>query len=206
MNVEMLRRWVRNELDRDARREVGRWMLRSTDPQLPSLLQGLIKEHEEEVADAALCSKWPGRAFVIDLWSRLVGEGRATFEALRPAELAGGAVLGTAASGSGLAFRRVGDEVVIDVTIAEDSRNVALLATTDLGEEHVLFGPSSLPAGTHVNVARWTPESEEGRVVVWLALVAVSAPLDELRTLASINTLAVRGDAEVLAARWSFEE
>lgn len=48
MDYHTLRAWVRGELPPERRREVGRQLLRSTDPRLPGLLRGLIREHERE--------------------------------------------------------------------------------------------------------------------------------------------------------------
>jgi hypothetical protein len=79
---------------------------------------------------------------------------------------------------------------------------VAVLATTDLGDEHVLLAPTELAPGTWVDVARWAPEPGEGRVTVWVALVPAGAP-PALRTLADLEALVRAGTASVVAARWS---
>jgi hypothetical protein len=48
MDIDQLRKWVRDELPAEERRAVGRELLRSSDPGLPGVLQGLIREHELE--------------------------------------------------------------------------------------------------------------------------------------------------------------
>jgi len=49
--IDQLRKWVRDELPSNVRREVGRWLLRAADPAVPGIVQGLIREHEEEIAN-----------------------------------------------------------------------------------------------------------------------------------------------------------
>ena len=48
MPLDRLRKWDRDELPPEERLEVGRWLLRSTDPTVSDILQGLIVEHEKE--------------------------------------------------------------------------------------------------------------------------------------------------------------
>lgn len=203
MNVDLLRGWVRDELDPATRREVGRWMLRAQDPELPGILQGFVREHEEELADAAFAARWPDRGFLVELWRRMLDAGRAGVEALGSPALAGGAVLGAGVTETGLCFRAVDDEVVVDITLAGEQRLVAVLATTDRGDEHVLFGPRELSSGTYMTVARWAPEAEDGRVTVWLATVPVGGDVGALRTVQAAATSARTGTAELVAARWS---
>ena len=203
MDIGQIRRWVRGTLPPDERRMVGRWMLRSSDTALPNIVQGLIREHQEELADAALRARAPERGFVLELWARLLDLGRATMEALRPPEMAGGAVLGGAAAGSGLVFRSVKGEVVIDALVAGDQKLASLLATTDLADEHLLFEPAILVPGTYAAVAAWTPEERDGRVTFWLVLAPATSDAALLRDLASVHAVVGRGEAEVVAARWT---
>jgi hypothetical protein len=203
VNIDMLRRWVRNELAPAERREVGRWMLRCPDPALPEVLYGLVREHEEELADLSLRERAPARSFVIDLWRRLLDGGHATIEALRPPAVAGGPVLGPAATANGIAFREVQGEVVVDLLIAEMDRRVAVLATSDLGDEHLLLEPAELAAGRYADVARWTPDPAEGRVTLWLVLAATAIDPDAMRSLTDVERLVARGAASVVAARWT---
>lgn len=203
MDIEQIRRWVRGTLPPDERRTVGRWMLRSSDAALPSIVQGLIREHQEELADAALRARAPERGFVLELWAWLLDSGRATMEALRPPEMAGGAVLGGAAAGSGLVFRSVKGEVVIDAMVAGEQKLVSVLATTDLADEHVLLVPTVLLPGTYAALAAWTPEERDGRVTFWLVLAAATSDPTLIRDLASVHTVVGRGEAELVAARWT---
>ena len=202
MDIERLRQWVRGTLPRDERREVGRWMLRSTDPSIPTIIQGLIREHEEEMADAALRRLAPERNFVSEIWARLLESGRATLETVGPPAFAGGPVLGVATIHSGLQFRRVGGEIVVDVVLVEGERRVSLVATTDLGDEHLLLEPTVLQPGAYADVARWTPDPAEGRVAVWLALAAPDTNSSTMKDLLGVRDLTAAGSCEVIAARW----
>lgn len=203
MNIDMLRKWVRDELDPLRRREVGRWMLRCSDPQVPEIMHGLVREYEEEIADIALRTRAPGRSFVADLWHRLLESGRAGIESLRPPALVGGAVLGSATAATGLAFREIGEEVIVDLLITQTASMIAVFATTDLGDEHLLLKPTPLIAGTYADVTRWTPESSEGRITIWLVLAPLDTDTERLQTLLSVKTLVELGTADVIAARWS---
>lgn len=203
IDIEQIRRWVRGTLSPDDRRVVGRWMLRSSDTALPSIVQGLIREHQEELADAALRARAPQRGFVLELWAWLLDSGRATMEALRPPEMAGGAVLGGAAAGSGLIFRSVKGDVVIDAMVAGEQKLVSVLATTDLADEHLLFEPTVLVPGTYAAVAAWTPEERDGRVTFWLVLAPATSDAALIRDLGSVRTVVDRGEAELVAARWT---
>jgi hypothetical protein len=49
MDCDDIRAWVRGTLSPERCREVGRYLLRSTDPRIPAILQGLIREHEREL-------------------------------------------------------------------------------------------------------------------------------------------------------------
>lgn len=178
-------------------------MLRTGDPALPSVLQGLIREHEDELADAALRHRAPERGFVADLWRQLLDAGRATVHGLRAPELAGGAVLGTAQPTSGLVFRQLDGEVVIDVVIAGGARTASVLATTDLGDEHVLLEPSTLEPGTYVDAARWTPEPSEGRVTLWLVLAPSDLEPAQTRPLSAVSEAMASEAIELIAARWT---
>ena len=72
MTEETLRRWVRGQLPPAERREVSRWMLRCTDPELPELLQALTREARDEARDADLIAQ--GRGALVRAW-RALGRG-----------------------------------------------------------------------------------------------------------------------------------
>lgn len=206
MNLETLRQWVRGELDPATRRQVGRWILRASNPDLPEILYGLVREFEHEQADLTLVDRSPGRAFVVDLWRYLLDQGQATIEALRPAAMAGGPVLGWAASDTHLAFRNDDPNVVVDLALAGPPRLVALIGTTDLGDEHLLVKPTVLEPGNYAGVASWFPEPGEGRVTVWLVLAPATADASALSDLASAEHMSRNGDATIVAYRWSDPE
>ena len=201
MDIESLRRWVRRELPPDERREVGRWMLRSTDPDLPGILQGLVREHEDELADAAVALRKPSWAVVLELWRTLQQTGQTIVEALRPPDLAGGAVLAPSAQGAALSFRRDSGEVVVDLVL-QDRARVALFGTTDQPEEFLLMSPTVLEPGPHVDVTRWTPEDADGRVTLWLVMAEPQDPELRFDRLAEVVALHRAGTVEILAGRW----
>ncbi|MCK6517371.1 hypothetical protein L6R46_20200 [Myxococcota bacterium] len=202
MNLELLRRWVRRELEPGERREVGRWMLRSTDPSLPGVLHGLVRELEEERLDAAITARSPTHAFLVGLWHSLINAGRASIATLQPPALAGGAVLGAAAAPTGFGFRDVGGEIAIDLMLSHHSGVCSVFATTDQAEEHLLLPPTDLQAGIYADVARWTPEDSEGRVTLWLVIATEETDRTSLLTLRSVEPLLAAGAVKVVAARW----
>lgn len=112
-------------------------------------------------------------------------------------------MLGTAQPTSGLVFRQLDGEVVIDVVIAGGSRTASVLATTDLGDEHVLLEPSTLEPGTYVDTARWTPEPSEGRVTLWLVLAPSGLEPAQTRPLYAVSEAMASEAVALIAARWT---
>lgn len=199
MSFEEVRKWVRNELDPADRRRVGRWLMRSTDPQLPELLQQLILEHQEELADKGLRTRLPHRAFLVDLWQRLAQLGDAVLVPVAGTGIPVQAHLGTASSGGGLSLRRVGEEVLLDLSLLDGPLLVSVLATTDQGEEHLLLRPTTLEAGRWAGVGAWEPEAHEGRVTFWLCRAPVGA---DPATLAEMAVASRTANVEIRAVRW----
>jgi len=70
MNEQTLRAWVRGELSAPERRDVTRWIIRCSDPQLPAVLEGLAVEARESSAERA----W---SELTEAFYRLLDQGRA---------------------------------------------------------------------------------------------------------------------------------
>lgn len=77
MNEDRLRRWADNALTPEEAREVYRWMVRCTDPDLPLVLSGLMRERREREADRGLSGRGAFWGRLVEGWQRLVGEGHA---------------------------------------------------------------------------------------------------------------------------------
>jgi hypothetical protein len=199
MNLDQLRRWVRDELAPTERREVGRWILRCGDPALPVVLQGLIREHEQEQADAALRARRPDRAFVTDLWRSMLDAGQGWIQALAPDVLPSGAVLGGDASAPPLSIHAAGTDVTVVVHVPVTCV-ATVFATSDRGDEFILLDSTRLSAGTHPLWRAWTPEADEGRVTFWLLRQPAGArPCVSLAAAAALTT---HGSGVLVAARW----
>lgn len=143
MNEANLRRWVRGELGPAERREVSRWIVRCTDPNLGPLLHGLAIEAAEARADAALAARG-------GLWSRLLASWSALLDA-GLAELTVGAEpslilaeLPAEATEPALRLVERGGALVavlsLPVAIADDP--VAFFLSDDVGQVQVLTGTS----------------------------------------------------------------
>jgi hypothetical protein len=79
MNEATLRAWVRKELPPEERREVTRWMIRCTDPALPLILHGMVRELEESPVDAALAAMGRVWSQIVEGWNQLVDLGFASW-------------------------------------------------------------------------------------------------------------------------------
>ena len=77
MTEDRLRSWVRGELSGEDRREVTRWLVRCTDPRIPALLQGMLREQRDEVADRQLSARGPVWTRLTEAWQRLLEAGEA---------------------------------------------------------------------------------------------------------------------------------
>ena len=77
MTEEKLRQWVAGGLSPAERREVTRWVVRCTDPDLPVLLHGMLRESRETAADQALRGVDALWGRLVDAWTTLVEAGRA---------------------------------------------------------------------------------------------------------------------------------
>lgn len=135
MTEAELRAFVRNELPSDERKNVARWLVRCTDPDLPVLLQGLVREYRDEQADAALRSA--GRSGLVDAWEALLAAGRVWTSGLEPTLVPaaeGGAPVLVIEVLGGLRF-----------VVAHPSEISVLVLTDDEGTRRVLAGPGRGP-------------------------------------------------------------
>jgi hypothetical protein len=75
MDVDRLRRWVRNDLSPTERREVTRWLVRTADPRVHVALASLVEQHADELADVTLAEKGPLWAELVSRRARLLDDG-----------------------------------------------------------------------------------------------------------------------------------
>jgi len=171
---DSLRRYIRGQLSPQERRGVTRWIVGCTDPELPILLQGLIREHDEEQADERLRNLHPSASIWIDTWAKLLERGKATWREVSdvPHVPAHGFLKTTESPDVHFHFRGISDSaepvVIVDLFLDQSSL-VLVLATTDQGKKHLLVEPGLLPSGTHADITRWQVAGEDGRVTFWLA-------------------------------------
>lgn len=77
MNEDRLRQWVRGQLSPTDRREVTRWVVLCTDPDLGPLLEGLTREFHEEQAQTRLRGFGAQWQALVDCWTALLDAGSA---------------------------------------------------------------------------------------------------------------------------------
>ena len=77
MTEDLLRRWVRGELQPAERRDVSRWIVRCTAPDLGPLMQAIALEHRDEQRDAALSARGGVWLRLRVRWNALLDAGRA---------------------------------------------------------------------------------------------------------------------------------
>lgn len=189
MTEDRLRRWVLGQLPPDERREVSRWVVRCTDPDLAPLLAGMLREDAENRADDALGAL--GRA-----WRSLVEQWRALLDA-GEAGWSGGLSPTLASAGDPTPVVRVttvGTRVTVEVS--DTALEVAVYLTDDAGRCDRLIPPGPVvAAGASEFVV-----SVGARPTVWAftapALPRVSDPVDEL------NEVLRASDATRSAVRW----
>ncbi len=153
MTEERLRAWVRGELAGEERREVTRWLVRCTDPRIPSLLQGMLREQRDEAADARLGSRGPLWSTLTDAWRRLIEAGEALTTGPEPALVPAGV--------EALEPLRL-EERQGELLVVADTDGGALFLTDDTGRVDRLAGP-----GAGELIAR-VPEELGPRPTVWL--------------------------------------
>jgi len=160
MTEEMLKRWTRGELRGEERREVTRWVVRCTDPQLPVLLQGMIREARYEAADQGLASRGGLWSRLVEAWGTMLEAGRAGL---------------TTGLGPSLVLASDDEEVPAEVLSVRlmpapevqlrlsESTEAAIYLSSDEGDCVRLWGPAPAQA----DVAAPIPDLAGGRTTLW---------------------------------------
>ena len=77
MNEQTITRWARQQLSSQERRELFTWMVTCTDPDLPVLVQGILRHERETQADTALQALGREWSRLTEAWQRLLDGGSA---------------------------------------------------------------------------------------------------------------------------------
>ena len=201
--VDTLRALVRGELGREDRIRVDRWLGRCTDPRMVHVIENLIVEHHEELADAKLP---PGGQPLASAFRMLLESGRATLDRI------------DLTPGLAPSLLQPGLAPLLSVELADPGRRVVSLrlrrrpgrrtlawATNDLGAAYVLF--DSLAADSpDGETPHYELDPAEGRITFW----AMEARKGELPGAAATSTVelaswlkqaASSSDAEVASIR-----
>ncbi len=173
LTEDLLRRWVLGRLPPQERREVTRWVVTCTDPNLGPLLDGMLRESEEARADAALASLGRAWAELVDRWRSMLELGAAGWSGVQSPILADAGVLAPAVH-----VTPVGHRVLVE---GRDSVvEVAVYLTDDTGrcERLVAPGPWRAPGFQDFGV------TVGARPTVWAftaaALPRAPDPVEEL--------------------------
>ena len=183
MNEAMLKQWVAGTLSHAEEREVARWMVRCTDPKLPQVLLGMLREQREAQADAeqsALGAVWQR---LNQAWNTLLDIGDAAWVqpgmALQPASLTAGE------EADALVLT---DDEALAVSVA-GSEPVQVAVTNGAGEVYVLHGQ---PDDTVV-----LPLDLGARPTVWIVRGAQT-----ILTANDLTDAIASSDTRVSALRW----
>ncbi len=152
MTEDRLRAWVRGELSGEERREVTRWLVRCTDPRLPALLQGMLREQRDEAADAQLAARGPVWSRLTEAWQRLVEAGEAIVVLPEPT------LVLASADADPLRLEERDGELVAVGEIDEG----AIFLTDDTGRSELLVGPGRGPLSVPI------PAALGPRATLWL--------------------------------------
>ena len=154
-DLEHLRKHVRGQLSREQRVATNLWLMQHGDENAPDVLRYLIREWEDEQADARLPRDIQTTA---SLFARLLRDGKAAWDrVVEPAsggemptlELAG--PTGAAQSDSSLRLeRRLKTSIpklALRPTISADAHRAVILATNDKGHAYCLLDAKSPSPG-----------------------------------------------------------
>lgn len=176
MTEDLLRRWVRGELQPAERRDVSRWIVRCTAPDLGPLMQAIALEHRDEQRDAALSARggvWPR---LLVRWNALLDAGRA-YATLGDDAGVVLASVGTAAdprSPLTIVVDGAGARVTFALSPAPSPAiEVALYLTDDDGVVSRLIAPTALTGSLSAPL----PATSGPRATVW-AISASAIPRD----------------------------
>jgi hypothetical protein len=196
MTEDIIRRWMRGDLRGAERRDVTRWVVRCTDPDLAVLLHGLSLEITDEARDAALNARGPFWARLSDAWRSLLDAGRAQ----ATLGLDAGLVLARATDDAKAAtLTLLRDSTGVVATFRPDparasSRTVVMVVTDDGGTVQRL----AVQGDGIAWVAR-LPEPLGDRTTVWAALSPPSLRQDD--PTAEFEAMIAAAGADVWASR-----
>jgi len=190
----MLRRWMNGELSPSESREVSRWIVRCTSPELGPLLRALAREKEEAEADRTLLSRAPHWRSLVEKWTALLTAGAASWTSPDA-----GLVLASLAPEAASSWCRLresddGVQVIVD---GDSSLEVAVYLTADDALARRVVAPTGYADVTwpmlleQVGADRPTLWAVRGR-----SLPRNPDPVVELLTALD------RDDVEVQALRW----
>ncbi|MFT4628328.1 MAG: hypothetical protein ACI8PZ_007023 [Myxococcota bacterium] len=184
MTEDRLRLWALGALSGDERREVTRWVVQCTDPQLPVLLRGFVREAAEAEADRSLRGHGTAWARLVEGWHQLLDAASAGW-----ADVDAGLVLASAPEEGPWAELVPGPAVRLST-----SEEVAVYLVDDRPSVVRVYGSGPGP-GPNAPIPLPTPAR---RPTAWVARgVRLPRDADVLTEL-----LAALDTAEVQAFRW----
>jgi hypothetical protein len=194
LTEETLRRWMNGELSPSESREVARWIVRCTSPELGPLLRALAREREEAEADRTLLSFAPHWRALVEKWIALLTTGAAGWTSPDAGLVLASLAPETASSWCRLRESDDGVQVIVD---GDPDLEVAIYLTADDARARRVVPPTDYADVTwpilleQVGADRPTLWTVRGR-----SLPRDPDPLTEL--LAALD----RDDVEVRALRW----
>lgn len=166
MNEALLQRWLRGDLPAQQRREVSRWIVRCTSPELAPLLHGMLQHQRDEAADAATLTRFPSLSSIVTLWHRLLTQGKATLHSGEEALVL--AALELEVQPVRIALERLDDRVVarIELTKPGDQTLLLLRSSDDGAIERIARISPPLPTLVRVELG----PAATPRLTLWVAL------------------------------------
>lgn len=194
MELERLRSWVRGELGPRDRRDVTRWILRTTDHRLPGVLTALTREWEEEQADQKLLDRRADRAWLVDAWQWALRQGAAALSVDVDAT-PGLQLLDTSEDvPDPLTVQEVGPDRV-DVTVhLQASASFTVFAAPDGGEVVRLIGQDTAEGAQRP--FGYQSDPGDGRTTFWLFVGGVPTTIEDALAAARTGALTAH------AVRW----
>ena len=184
MTQDMLKQWAAGTLSHSQERDVARWMVRCTDPELPRTLHGILREQRESAADVIQSRLGQAWQQLVDTWDALLDAGSAGWTqpgmGLQVASLQGPAEQADALvlSDDQVAVAVAGDEPVIVVVTDAQGAVIELPRSSD--------GPTKVPTDL------------QGRPTVWL----IRGHEGSVGTVEELHTAVTSPTARVTALRW----
>lgn len=189
MTEDRLRRWVLGQLAPDERREVTRWVVQCTDPDLGPLLAGLLRDAEERRADDDLRRAGTLWSSLVDKWNALLDLGAAGWSA------GPGLTLARATGPATPWAEAVPNGEQLTVRLAPTSLDVLVVVTDDTGRVIELHAPGPTQGEALHLVVGSVP-----RPTVW-AVRGAQLPRGS-DPLGSLVSALERADVERVVVRW----